>query len=219
MLGIIPWQENTALHRKKIAKYLQRNDIKKIQFGCGPNFLQGWLNTDIYKGSDEVVYLDITRELAIPPNSFHYITSEHLIEHITFDQAKVFLKECFRILKKDGVIRIVTPDLQTILNLYNNTTAENDRYIQHIISNFIPNAPYNPEVFVINNAFRNWGHQFLYDKATLINLLTDVGFKDIHEVKPGVSSHEHLNNIDARHQSAISQINEFEVMVFEAAKP
>jgi predicted SAM-dependent methyltransferase len=219
LLGIIPWQENTALHRKNITKYLQQHDIRKIQFGCGPNFLQGWLNTDIYKGSDEVVYLDITREFAIPSNSFHYMTSEHLIEHISFNQGKSFLKECLRVLKTRGVIRIVTPNLQTILNLYANKTADNDMYIHHIISNFIPNAPYNPEVFVINNAFRNWGHQFLYDKPTLINLLNDVGFKDIHEVKPGVSSHEHLNNIDARHQSAISNINEFEVMVFEASKP
>lgn len=219
VFGIIPWQEKTIMHRQMIDKYLQQHEMRKIQFGCGPNFLQGWLNTDIYKGSDEVVYLDITREFPIPSNSFHYMTSEHLIEHISFDEGKTFLQECLRVLKTGGTIRIVTPNLQTILNLYANKTTDNDKYIHHIISNFIPNAPYNPEVFVINNAFRNWGHQFLYDKPTLINLLTDVGFINICELTPGVSRHEHLHNIDARHQSAISNINEFEVMVFEASKP
>lgn len=219
ILGRVPWQENTLLYKELTDQYLHEHEIRKIQFGCGPNFLEGWLNTDIYKGSDHVVYLDITHEFALPSSSFHYMTSEHLIEHIGFEQGKAFLKECFRVLKNGGVIRIVTPNLETILNLYFNKTNANTQYIEHIISNFVPDAPYNHEVFTINNAFRNWGHQFLYDRSTLINLLSEVGFINICEVKPGVSSHAHLNNIDARHKSAVKQINEFEVMVFEAAKP
>jgi len=219
ILGLVPWQQDKSLQQKQIKEYLNKYEIRKIQFGCGPNYLNGWLNTDICKGFDSVVYLDITNELPLPNNSVDYMTSEHLIEHINFGEGKAFLAECLRVLKTNGVIRITTPNLKTLLGLYGNNTPEGKNYIDYIIKQFIPQAQYNADVFVINNAFRNWGHQFLYDSATLHNLLTEIGFVNITLVEPGSSNHQSLMGVDVRHKSEFSNINSYEVMVFEATKP
>jgi predicted SAM-dependent methyltransferase len=218
-LGIVPWQEDKPLQQKQITEYLNKYDVRKIQFGCGPNHLDGWLNTDICKGFESVVYLDITQELPLPNNSVDYMTSEHLIEHINFIEGRVFLERCLRVLKTKGTIRITTPNLKTLLEIYGNNTPEGKKYINYIIDQFVPGAPYNHDVFVINNAFRNWGHQFLYDASTLHNLLIEVGFVNITQLKPGFSDHPSLVDIDVRHKLEFSRINDYEVMVFEATKP
>jgi SAM-dependent methyltransferase len=43
-------------------------------------------------------------------NSFDFIYAEHFYEHLFMDEAVELLKECRRILKPHGVIRIVVPD-------------------------------------------------------------------------------------------------------------
>ncbi len=219
LLNIVPWQNDLKLQSKRISQYFNITKTRKLQLGCGPNFLEGWLNTDIYRGNDSVVYLDVTKPFPIPDETFSYITSEHLIEHITFDQSADLLKECYRILIPNGKIRITTPDLETIIKLYNYNSQPQKEYIDHIIKEFLPNVNYNPEVFVINNAFRNWGHQFLYNKSTLSNLLTEVGFKNISQTLPGMSEDPNFTNIDMRNLSKWKKINEFEIIVLEATKP
>lgn len=218
ILKIIPWQQDKALQTKTINTYINDNQIRKVQFGCGPNQLKGWLNTDIVKSFDEVVFLDITEKFPFPSNAIDFMTSEHLIEHINFKQAKFFLSECLRTLKPNGVLRITTPDLTNIINLYQSEGIQNQNYIDYICKKFIPDAKYNNDVFVINNAFRNWGHQFLYNRDTLLNLLEEVGFKKITQVSPGISEYDSLFDVDSRNKGDLKEINSFEVMVFEAIK-
>ncbi len=43
-------------------------------------------------------------------NTFDFIFSEHFFEHLFMDEAVELLRECHRILKPHGVIRIVVPD-------------------------------------------------------------------------------------------------------------
>ena len=45
-----------------------------------------------------------------PDNNFDFVCSEHFLEHLFIDEALELLKECHRILKPGGVVRIVTPD-------------------------------------------------------------------------------------------------------------
>lgn len=214
----MPWQQDKNLQKKQIHAYLRDHSIRKLQFGCGPNELLGWLNTDIVKCFDDVVYLDITGSFPLPSNSIDFMTSEHLIEHINFDQAIFFLSECIRTLKPNGVIRITTPDLAKLLSIYTKPTDEGQLYIKYITEKFITNCKFNPEVFVINNAFRNWGHQFLYDSETFYNLLKQIGFKEIKQLLPGASDFEELQDLDVRNKLDFKEINNFEVMVFEATK-
>ena len=44
--------------------------------------------------------------------------------------------------------------------------------------------------FVINNAFRDWGHQFLYDGDLLVMTMQEAGFTNIRRGSLGESNDE-----------------------------
>ena len=89
-----------------------------MHIGCGPHCLSGWLNTDINRVLSNVYYLDATRKFPFENETFDFVFSEHLIEHLGFQGAKNMLCEAFRILKPGGVLRIATPDIQFLFELY-----------------------------------------------------------------------------------------------------
>jgi len=57
-----------------------------------------------------VIYHLILSKYEFDDNCIDFIFSEHFFEHIFFDEAISLLKECHRILKPFGVIRMVVPD-------------------------------------------------------------------------------------------------------------
>jgi predicted SAM-dependent methyltransferase len=103
-----------------------------------------------------------------------------MIEHVSFSAGQKMLKECYRVLKPGGRLRIVTPDIIFLLDLYNRDKTDlQRRYIEGATRMFIPYAPYPDDTFVINNFFRDWGHQFIYDAKTLTRCFSTAGFRDV----------------------------------------
>ena len=96
-----------------IPQYLANTEVKKLQIGGGPNVLEGWLNVNIYCGhKGEVIrqaYMDATRPFPFADETFQYIFAEHMIEHITYSDADNMIRECARVMKKGGRIRLATP--------------------------------------------------------------------------------------------------------------
>ena len=193
----------------------------KLQLGAGSNVLNGWFNTDLEPQYPEIYVLDVTKPFQIPSKTFDYIFSEHHIEHVTFSKGNFMLRECFRILKPGGVIRLATPDLAVILGLYTNDLNESQKnYIRFISDAFITGMKTRNPVFVINNAFRNWDHQFLYDKELLKHCLETTGFTKVVQVAPKHSAHTALNNLEMHGDFIGSEdINSFESMIIEGTKP
>src|SRR5207302_61128 len=129
------------------------------------NHLPGWLNTDMSPTDGSVIYLDVTKTFPLREDSVDYIFAEHLIEHVDHDGGQLMLRECWRVLKPDGKIRIATPDLEALIGLHGREqTHGQQRYVEWIISKCLPEVDSCKDVFVINNAFRAWGHRFLYDR-------------------------------------------------------
>lgn len=187
------------IRSKGIREYIKTHRILKLQIGTGPNKLNGWLNTDLSPQSEDVYYLDARERLPFGDNTFDYIFSEHLIEHLTYDEAMAMLKECFRVMKAGGRIRIITPDIDSIINLRAAEKTElQKRYIKWHLETFFPEMGDCGEIFVINNAFSGFGHRFLYDYKTLRNSLLKAGFEDIERTPYGISTDENLNGIDWR---------------------
>jgi len=141
--------------------------------------------------------MDATKRFPLPSEAFDYVFSEHIIEHISYDSGRAMLQECFRVLKPGGKVRISTPDLTVLLGLHRSPRSEmQERYIEWAISNFIPNATATRECFVINNAFRNWGHTFICDKPSLEHLVRSVGFSGITWHEPHASDDPQLRGIE-----------------------
>ena len=198
-------------------EYLSTHTLRKLHIGAGDDALAGWLNTDIDPGADDVFFLDATKPFPFNDNTFDYVYSEHMIEHISRRDASFMLNECRRVLKPSGIIRIATPDLQVIAGLYaGNGDPDNQYYIKWITDRLTNNTRDYQPGFVINQAFYNWGHQFLYDGELLAIALRDAGFTDIQRCSMGCSEDEHLRGIES-HGKFIEDDNvaAFETMILE----
>jgi len=197
------------------------DETRRLQLGAGINVLHGWLNTDLEPGSGAVGLLDATKPFPFEDQVLDYVFSEHHLEHLTHPEGAFTLRECHRVLKPGGRIRIATPDLGVLLGLYGGTpSATQARYLSFISDRFIPEGDRDNPVFVINNAFSEWGHRFLYDRRTLRDLLLRVGYVDLAFWTPGRSADPQLRGLE-RHGAYIGdeEINRFETMVVEATRP
>jgi predicted SAM-dependent methyltransferase len=205
---------------KCITHYLSDHQVRKLQLAASGNILSGWLNTDIHLTCSAIVYLDATRSFPFPDGTLDYIFAEHMIEHLDFPSAHFMLLECFRALKPGGRVRIATPDISSIVALHcQEKTAVQKNYLDWAVARFLPEVTECRDVFVINNFFRSWGHQFLYDEATLTHALHSAGFNDVKSFRPGASDDPLLQGLEAHGKEIGSQeVNDFETIVVEGHK-
>ena len=117
-------------------------------------------------------------------------------------------------------MRFATPDLRVLLELHSREKTDAQRnYVDFCIARSLPEVQDCKDVFVINNAFRAWGHCFLYDQETLQHLLCASGFREIKFYKPGNSDEPILKNLESHGREINSEdINQFETMVIEGCK-
>jgi predicted SAM-dependent methyltransferase len=202
----------------QIQQYLDTHSIAKIQLGCGGNVLPGWLNTDGQMDGwfhPQSVRLDATQPFPIPDSSFDFIYSEHMIEHLDYWSGQRMLLECFRIAKPGAYIRISCPDFQFLLDLYQQPSELAKQYTEKEKPEW---APYADPIFIFNNYVRSWGHQFIYDRQTMLNSLGAAGFENITEHAILESDIEELRNLEipSRMEPGFLQL---ETMTFQARKP
>src|SRR5258706_701623 len=113
----------------------------KLNIGCGTSGIEGWVNIDnspsillsrlpfgrrIFRTPDwprDVRRADVRKRIPFFDASVLYIYSSHTFEHFTYDESLAVAKECFRVLQPGGILRIVVPDLGTIVRDYLADTA------------------------------------------------------------------------------------------------
>ena len=200
-------------------RYIAANLVAKLQLGAGTNVLEGWLSTDLEPQSERVMHLDATKPFPFPDACFDYVYSEHMIEHISWKQGTHMLGECLRVLKPGGRLRIATPDLRVLLGLYDSKDPAGIAYVKWVTDLFLEGVGTYKPSFVINNAFRNWGHQFLYDGELLEMALQQAGFSHLERHLMGQSTNPVLQNIESHGTVVDPAMVAFETMVFEAVRP
>lgn len=211
---------------KKINTYLKSTVIKKMQIGCGSNILEGWLNTDL-NYSEKIAFLDAGEKFPIESDKFDFIYSEHLFEHLKIEQQLNMLEESYRVLKNGGIMRIATPSIEFLFNLYAKPKTDvNKHYINWAVNN-IPNLKITSNVildkdehycYVINNFFKAWGHQMIHNYNSLSKLALQCGYSQVRQCKIGESEVSFLRNIEKHGTIIPKEINLLETMVVEIIK-
>ncbi|HLO81429.1 MAG TPA: methyltransferase domain-containing protein [Chitinophagaceae bacterium] len=165
IVGRIVQNKKLFLRQSKIEK-------KYLDVGCAGNIHDNFVNLD-YTWTPQIdVCWDITRPLPFEDHSFEGIFTEHCLEHITLAECKNALKEFFRITKNNAIVRIVVPDGELYFDIYNRKKKGENIYMPYEEGYITPMAR-------VNGIFRNHGHQFIYDFATLKLLLEMAGFRNI----------------------------------------
>jgi len=170
----------------------------KINIGCGWECRDGWINADNtskWQASNyPITKMDATDKWPYDDNTFEYVLSEHMIEHIPEAKGLFMLKEAFRTLKIGGIIRITCP---------NRTFAEslpgNDGHpFVNAYSRKIFNRPpqQGDGTKISNRTLKEQGHVWVPTAEQLIAQLVKAGFSNVKQVEYGVSEHEVLNGIE-----------------------
>ena len=161
----------------------------RLHLGCGPRILPGWANIDIGLHAD--VTLDLCRPIPLPDDSVDYVFSEDFIEHLSFKMGSGVLRECARVLRPGGVLRLATPDLTRFAQEY---LARSEPGLAWYRAEF-PGLVTHAQMF--NAGMRAWGHRFLYDEETLRFVLEPLGFSVVRTAF-GQSTVEALRGLEVR---------------------
>lgn len=172
----------------------------KLHIGCGHHRLSGWVNMDLFATPATDVLWNVMNPLPFADESCQYIFHEHLLEHFSREEGKSVLKECHRLLSREGVLRIAMPGLDEILE---NCADEKWRTV---FTEHMGIAKTRSEY--INTLFRAWGHQWIYDFDELSASLREAGFDHICKVKWGESDNENLRHLEHRGRDSSTLICE-----------
>jgi predicted SAM-dependent methyltransferase len=153
----------------------------RLHVGSGPVHLDGWINIDVRRYPAVDYVLDVRDGL--PFRDLQFIFAEHFIEHLPFWEAQRFLTDCRTALSPDGVLRLSTPNLDWVYRTQYESGGVHD-------------------CFQLNQAFRGWGHQFLYNAQTLTSVLRNAGFDRVESRAYGESPHPALRELERHERSA-----------------
>lgn len=172
-----------------------------INLGSGHWKLEGWVNVDIDAASRPDVLADLGAELPFRDGCADFMHTEDFIDQLDLEGAARFLRECHRVLKPGGVLRVLTPDVQKLCEMYvNEPEALKALWRDHV---GVP-LKLGTAAEIVNVGMRFAGHTFLYDAETFTALARECGFK-AKRVSFNESEHEVLRGLDLRSpETAIS---------------
>lgn len=183
----------------------------KLNLGSGPCGVPGWVNVDKSRApvmdrlpavkhglrrlgiiserqagtvwSPLVRRGNLTKRFPWDDHSASVIYSSHTLEHLTPLEARHFLSECHRVLRRDGLLRLALPDLHSIVHRYvaASERAEAqaaDRLMEELY--LYPEPTDNPLRRVTLRILHR-PHQWMYDSRSLGSRLREVGFPNTRE--------------------------------------
>lgn len=179
--------QESVRHEVRILKKMTDTAELKLNIGCGTSGIEGWVNIDnspsivlsrlafgkrIFGTPDwprDVRRVDVRKRIPYADASVACIYSSHTFEHFTYDESRAVARECFRVLKPSGVLRIVVPDLGMIVRDYLADTG--DPLASH---RFVSRLLLTANVRDLVHAGAH--HKQMFDGRSLVHMLVGVGF-------------------------------------------
>jgi len=146
-----------------------------LHLGCGTKYLPGFVNIDANPLQKTDVWLDVRCGLPFATGSVDSIYSTHMIEHLYPDELDKLLRECARVLKPGGGMRIVVPSLSNAILAFQQKRHDwfYDDFPRHFdslggrFSNFV---------------FCDGQHRTAFDVSYLDEVLSKAGFREVSEL-------------------------------------
>lgn len=132
------------------------------------------------------------------------VYSSHTLEHFTRKEGLNFLKECHRVLRKKGIIRIVVPDLQCVVDDYINKVFPANEFIEKLGVSFRTRGPLMKKLLY---PYIQFPHKCMYNTSTLLAILNDIGF-DAQSKEPFTSDIDDINKIELEFRTRFAVIVE-----------
>ena len=89
-----------------------------LNVGCGRHFHPAWRNIDMVSYDPQVEAHDLRLGLPADDNQYDLVYHSHVLEHLSPSDGQRLIRQCARVLKPGGILRIVVPDLEQITRLY-----------------------------------------------------------------------------------------------------
>jgi hypothetical protein len=129
-------------------------DHQYVQFGCGMCAPETWHNFDagpafwiqsrlpfltpllVKQGfppyPKNIQYGDVIKGLPVAQQSAEAVYCSHVLEHMTLDEFRLAIRNVYSYLRPGGTFRMVLPDLEQLINVYNNdpTPGASSRFMQ-----------------------------------------------------------------------------------------
>ncbi len=185
-----------------------------VQYGCGLCAPDGWLNFDAsptlrlqkipvigtklapVKFPANARFGDIRKGLPVPDGSVDGVYCSHVLEHLSFDDMKLALKNTLRILRPGGVFRLVVPDLKVMAADYVNS-SDPTAAIQ-LNNAMLLRGKSRP--VGLNGLLRAWignsDHLWMWDFPSMELQLKEAGFASVRPAVFGDSGDEMFSKVE-----------------------
>jgi SAM-dependent methyltransferase len=208
----------------------------RLNLGCGLKAHPNWINVDgswnarlarrpllrktlaslgllqaekaqIPWGRDIFIH-DIRKPLPFPNDSADVVYASHVLEHLYREEGQQLARESFRVLHPGGIIRIVVPDINTIVREYQGERPYGelaareknlppaDLLNERLLMRW-PSPSKRNLIYRVYEALEDFhSHKWMYDVQSLSSLLSSVGFVDIESKTYGESAIPHIAEIE-----------------------
>jgi hypothetical protein len=120
LLGLAGWELRSRHDWENLPLAAVPGGLRRIHYGCGTLLFADWLNVDLHpaSGAAATLRLNLTRRHPFPDDWFEFGYTEDFLEHLEQADQIIFLVECYRTLRRGGVLRLCFPSLDQVVALH-----------------------------------------------------------------------------------------------------
>ena len=151
----------------------------QLEFGCGERPTRPGYSTCDIRDLPGITYVCEAWRIDqyVEPNSVSHIWSRHFLEHLTFEQGRMWLSACLRILKTGGEQAICLPNMDFHIHQWLHTDN-----LAHARAGFWG--------WQRQGATELWDvHKSGYNAQQLIDLVTELGYRNARSTRKPMDKH------------------------------
>lgn len=160
----------------------------QIHLGCGENKIPGFINIDVRKFPHIDYVTSVDKLKMFKNNSVDLIYACHVLEHFGRNEVENVLKEWYRVLKPDSILRLAVPDFEKLVEIYLKY-----KDLKLLLGSLVGRQDYPENT-----------HYIVFDFTTLSGVLKKVGFKKVYRYDWRKTIHK---DYDDRSQSYIPHLD------------